>query len=334
MLRAGGTWIVPCLTGRNGSHREVCAHSLASPLNARRVRPHRPLREQAMLIQTCSLSLLSVLLLWVVPAAGSAETLTGGALVVGNGPERYAIESLAKQFETLHPQTSIDFFWHQNARPTEEIRNGGADIAITGQAEPDLPSITVAWDGIAVVINFANSLDGLTQEQLAKIFTGHFTFWSQVYEEGPEVRIGLVQRTWNQNIRQQFETLLNITHQTTVRARIIEKENETFKIINGDTYAIAYVSMGPALQARKDGYGVTLLFVDGIEPEYQTVLDGTYPLRRPVVFVMNPNASPVATAFLEYVQSPAGQRAIKIGASGLFQDKTSSVVKYYPLKGE
>ena len=81
--------------------------------------------------------------------------------------------------------------------------------------------------------------------------------------------------------------------------------------------------MGPALQARKDGYGVTLLFVDDIEPEYQTVLDGTYPLRRPVVFVMNANASPVAQAFLEYVLSPQGQRAIKIGASGLFQDKTS-----------
>jgi len=92
--------------------------------------------------------------------------------------------------------------------------------------------------------------------------------------------------------------------------------------------------MGPALQARKDGYGVILLFVDNIEPEYQTVLDGTYPLRRPVVFVMKPNASSVAQAFLEYVLSPDGQQAIKRGDSGLFQDKTSSVIKYYPLKGE
>ena len=268
------------------------------------------------------------------PMLGAAEELTGSALIVGNGPERYAIEALAKNFEASHPKTSIDFFWHQNARPVEEVRENGADIAVTGQAENDLPSTTVAWDGIAVVTNFSNAIEDITREELAKIFSGEIKFWSQVYEEGPEARISLIHRTWNQNIRQPFEKFLGLENHKGIRARVVEKENETFKAINGDIYSISYVSMGPALQARKDGYGVTLLFVDDIEPEYQTVLDGTYPLRRPVVFVMNPNASPVALAFLEYVLSPQGQRAIKVGASGLFQDKTSSVIKYYPLKGE
>ena len=277
---------------------------------------------------------LMVLLPFGSPGLGAAEELTGSALIVGNGPERYAVEALAKNFEASHPKTSIDFFWHQNARPVEEVRENGADIAVTGQAEQDLPSTTVAWDGIAVVTNFSNAIEDLTRDQLAKIFSGEIKFWSQVYEEGPEARISLIHRTWNQNIRQPFETFLGLENHKGIRAKVVEKENETFKAINGDIYSISYVSMGPALQARKDGYGVTLLFVDDIEPEYQTVLDGTYPLRRPVVFVMNPKASPVAQAFLEYVLSPQGQRAIKAGASGLFQDKTSSVIKYYPLKGE
>ena len=269
-----------------------------------------------------------------LPVPGAAEELTGSALIVGNGPERYAFEALAKNFEALHPKTSIDFFWHQNARPVEEVREHGADIAITGQAEQDLPSTTVAWDGIAVVTNFSNAIEDITRDQLTKIFSGKIKYWSQVYEEGPEARISLIHRAWNQNIRQPFEQFLGLENHKGIRAKIVEKENETFKAINGDIYSISYVSMGPALQARKDGYGVTLLFIDDIEPEYQTVLDGTYPLRRPVVFVMNPKASPVARAFLEYVLSPQGQRAIKIGASGLFQDKTSSVIKYYPLNGE
>ena len=277
---------------------------------------------------------LTALLLFCLPVVGAAEELTGSALIVGNGPERYAIEALAKNFEALHPKTSIDFFWHQNARPAEEVRENAADIAITGQAEKDLPSTTVAWDGIAVVTNFSNAVEDVTRDQLAKIFSGKIKYWSQVYEDGPEARISLIHRTWNQNIRQPFETWLGLENHEGIRSKVVEKENETFKAINGDIYSISYVSMGPALQARKDGYGVTLLFVDDIEPEYQTVLDGTYPLRRPVVFVMNPNASPVARAFLEYVLSPQGQRAIKTGASGLFQDKTSSVIKYYPLDGE
>ena len=277
---------------------------------------------------------LMALLPFGLPLVGAAEELTGSALIVGNGPERYAIEALAKNFEALHPKTSIDFFWHQNARPIEEVRENAADIAITGQAEHDLPSTTVAWDGIAVVTNFANTTEEITREQLAKIFAGKIRFWSQVYEDGPEARISLIHRAWNQNIRQPFEKFLGLENHRELQAKVVEKESETFKAINGDIYSISYVSMGPALQARKDGYGVTLLFVDDIEPEYQTVLDGTYPLRRPVVFVMNPNASPVAQAFLAYVLSPQGQRAIKIGASGLFHDKTSSVIKYYPLNGE
>ena len=293
-------------------------------------------RENAMLPKTLALAAfwLMALLPFGWPATGATEELTGAALIVGNGPERYAIEALAKNFEALHPKTSIDFFWHQNARPVEEVQENGADIAITGQAEEGLPSTTVAWDGIAVVTNFSNAIEDITREQLAKIFSGEIKFWAQVYEEGPEARISLIHRTWNQNIRQPFEKFLGLENHKGIRATVVEKENETFKAINGDIYSISYVSMGPALQARKDGYGVTLLFVDDIEPEYQTVLDGTYPLRRPVVFVMNPNASPVARAFLEYVLSPQGQRAIKIGASGLFQDKTSSVIKYYPLEGE
>lgn len=268
-----------------------------------------------------------------LPAIGSPEELRGSALIVGNGPERYAVKSLAKDFEALHPNASLDFFWHQNARPVEEVRKSAADVAVTGQAEKDLPSTTVAWDGIAVVTNFANPVEALTREELAKIFSGTFQYWSQVDEDGPEARISLIHRTWNQNIRQPFERLLGITRHKAIKGTTVEKEEATFKAINGDIYSISYVSMGPALQARRDGYGVTLLFVDDVEPEDQTVLDGTYPLRRPIVFVMRPHASPVAQAFLEYVVSPAGQRAIRTGASGLFQDKTSSVIKYYPLNG-
>ena len=51
---------------------------------------------------------------------------------------------------------------------------------------------------------------------------------------------------------------------------------------------------------RKDGYGVTLLFIDGFEPEYQTVLDGTYPHSTPnCLCPWEKTPIPVAAAFLE-----------------------------------
>ena len=271
----------------------------------------------------------------LLPETGQAENLhlKGTCLIIGNGPERYVIEALAKEFETLHPETSLDFFWHENARPGEVVQEGKADIAIAGEPLPHLESTIVAWDGIAVVANFANPIDALTSEQLAQIFSGKLNFWSEIYEEGPETKIRLIHRTWNQNIRQSFEKLLGLQKRRGgPRAKVVQTEVQAFKAVNGDIYSLTYVSMGPALQAKKDGYGVTLLFVDGIEPEYQTVLDSTYPLRRPVIFAMKKNASPIALAFRDFVLSPKGQRLVKIGASGLFHDKRSAVVKYYPLQ--
>lgn len=281
-----------------------------------------------------SLIVFSALLLVFSLATAQEQELQGRATVQGNGPEQYAIEALGKSFEELHPKTNIDFFWHQNARPVEEVSNGRADIAVTGKIEKDLPSTIIAWDGIAVITSFANPIEEVSTQQLKQIFEGKLKYWSQVYEEGPETRIRIVHRTWNQNIRQSFEQHLGLTNHKKLPAKIVEKEQETFKELNGDIYSISYVSMGPALQARKDGYGVKLLFIDGIEPEYQTVLDATYPLRRPVVFVTGKNPNPIAEAFLKYVLSPTGQRMVKTGASGLFQDRNSSVVKFYPLKGQ
>ena len=313
------------------------SHSASQQQTSKR---HLPRILFALLVIPCTLLFEASFALNAEASSGAQaahsqeQELTGRCLIIGNGPERYAIEALATNFEELHPKTSIDFFWHQNARPVEEVKNGHADIAITGTLEEDLPSTIVAWDGIAVVTNFANPIEEITTEQLKEIFEGTLKYWSQVYEEGPETRIRIIQRTWNQNIRQSFEQHLNIGNHKKLRARIVDKEENTFKALNGNIYSISYVSMGPALKARKDGYGVTLLFIDGIEPEYQTVLDATYPLRRPVVFVMGNTPNPVATTFLEYVLSADGQRAIKIGASGLFHNRTSSVVRYYPLKGQ
>ena len=282
--------------------------------------------------------ILMSLVFLTISVSSSAQAqngeLSGKALIVGNGPERYTIEALAKNFEELHPKANIDFFWHQNSRPVEEVQNGDADIAITGTIEEELSSTIVAWDGIAVITNFSNPIEEITTKQLKQIFEGKLKYWSQVYEEGPETRIRVIHRTWNQNIRQGFEQHLNIKDHKQVRAKILEKEQQTFKALNGDIYSISYVSMGPALQARKDGYGVTLLFVDGIEMEYQTVLDASYPIRRPVVFVMGKELNLVANNFLEYVLSPAGQQLIKAGSSGLFQDRNSAVIKYLPLKGQ
>ena len=94
-------------------------------------------------------------------------------------------------------------------------------------------------------------------------------------------------------------------------ARMIQLEQHAINAVAGDLSAISFVSMTKALRAREDGVAINLLFINKVEPEYQTVLDKTYPLQRPVVFITQPNPTPLIVAFEKFSLSPNGQRTIK-----------------------
>ena len=72
-----------------------------------------------------------------------------------------------------------------------------ADIGLSSRALKDeekaggLTETVVALDGIAVIVNADSKVEDLTVEQIAKIFTGEITDWSEV---GGEARQDLLHR--------------------------------------------------------------------------------------------------------------------------------------------
>jgi len=232
-------------------------------------------------------------------------------LVSGNGPERDLIERLAQAFEQRHPSISVDFFWHPNAKPIRTIELQEADIAITGEEVSSLRSTMIARDGIAVLTNFSNPVKEMSTAQLANVFSGKLRYWSQVYDEAPQTKIVLVNRTTNQNIRQGFEKWLQIPDGIPRTAYQADTEQEAITRVSGNLQAVTFVSMAPALRAKEDGVAINLLFIDHIEPEVQTVLDKRYPVQRPVMFITKLQPSAAVLAFEQFVLSQDGQQIIK-----------------------
>jgi phosphate transport system substrate-binding protein len=232
-------------------------------------------------------------------------------LIAGNGPERPVMTILAAEFERRHPKVAVDFFWHPNAKPIRTIQLHEADIAVTGEDAPGLRSVLFARDGIAVVTNFSNPVKEMSIQQLADVFSGKLRYWSDVYEDAPQIKIVLINRTLNQNIRQGFEKILNIPNGIPRSAELVETEGQAIKLVSGKLEAVTFVSMAPALRAKEDGVAINLLFIDKIEPEVQTVLDKRYPLQHPVFLVTSQTPSPPVTLFEEFVLSPEGQALIK-----------------------
>ncbi|GJL65185.1 MAG: phosphate-binding protein [Nitrospirales bacterium] len=244
-----------------------------------------------------------------VPSRNTSD-LSGTILITGNGPERHLVSSLANAFEDKHFSVSVDVFWHENAKPIRTLELQEADIGVTGYLAPHLRSTVVARDGIAILTNFSNPVSEMALTQIAGVFSGKIRFWSQVYEEAPEMRIKLVSRTDNQNIRQGLVDVLGITR-IPRSAKVVDQERHAINVVAGDLAAITFVSMTPALRAKEDGVAINLVFVNQVEPEYQTVLDKTYPLQRPVVFTTRNDPTPLALAFEQFALSPEGQRIVK-----------------------
>jgi len=246
-------------------------------------------------------------------ATNNASPLSKTILISGNGPERHLMELLAEAFEQRHPSISVDFFWHPNAKPIRTIELGEADIAVTGEEVPSLRSTMIARDGIAIITNFSNPVKELSSDQLAEVLSGKIRYWSQVYEEAPQTKIVLVNRSTNQNIRQGLEKKLNIPNGISRSAYRAETEQEAITMVSGNLEAITFISISPALRAKEDGVAINLLFMDKVEPEVQTVLDKRYPIQRPIMLITKKQPSDEVMAFETFVLSAEGQRQIKKG---------------------
>lgn len=257
----------------------------------------------------CSLG-LSLLLNWGMPLTALAE-IAGSLTIVGNGPELSTIEPLAHAFEKTNPRAYLDVVWDSNSRPVEMVKSGQAHIAVTGTEEPGLSATPIAWDGIGVLVHLSNFTKEVTKQQVADIFSGKITQWSEL--GGPETKILVIDRPRNQNIRDTFESQLGITGKITGAAKVIGSDDQVVKTVVGTLpplSAVSYLSLSQGLSVISGGVAVRLLPIDKIEPEAPTVKDGRYPLRRPVLLISKKEPHPMAEAFTQFALSPTGQQII------------------------
>jgi phosphate transport system substrate-binding protein len=81
--------------------------------------------------------------------------------------------------------------------------------------------------------------------------------------------------------------------------------------VAGNGSAVTYVSLGVALDAVTYGVGVALLNVDQVEPAKQTVSDGRYRLRRPILLLRKGEASSTAASFIDFALSKEAKDIIE-----------------------
>src|ERR1700733_13996176 len=102
------------------------------------------------------------------------------------------VPQLAEAYKASHPGVSFNIAAEGSTTGIAAIIDGTADIGMASRRAFDtevsaasangrtLKPTIVAYDGIAIVVNSANSVSALTKPQIEKIFTGEITDWSAV----------------------------------------------------------------------------------------------------------------------------------------------------------
>ena len=155
-----------------------------------------------------------------VSAAGCAKEagLEGNIQLVGSTSMEQMCIGLSEAYMEKEPEVTVSAEYVGSTAGMEALLGGSADIGTSSrnltQEEKDAGAVEniVAKDGIAVIINPAvTGVTALTSEQIAAIYTGKITNWSEV--GGPDMPIITIGHEAGSGTRDPFEEILGIVDQ-------------------------------------------------------------------------------------------------------------------------
>lgn len=116
----------------------------------------------------------------------TASGMSGKITVAGSSSVTPVMEKLKEAYEALNPDVTIEVQQSDSTTGVTSTVEGVCDIGMASRAlkdseiEQGVTSQAIALDGIAVVVNTNSQIDGLTGEQVMKIYTGEINKWSEV----------------------------------------------------------------------------------------------------------------------------------------------------------
>lgn len=171
---------------------------------------------------------------------------------------------------------------------------------------PDLLVTTIGKDGVAIIVNPANTVSSLTTAQIKGIYNGNFTNWKEV--GGADMAIVVVGRDSASGTREFFTSGV-MGGQNYVPTMLEKNSNGAVQqTISQTPGAIGYVGLGfidnsiKAVKVNTNGVDV--------EPTVENVLGGKYPLSRSLYLLASGQPSGLAKEYIDYILSPAGQNLL------------------------
>ena len=220
----------------------------------------------------------------VEPAQTSSEPakLSGNVATDGSTSMEKIIGSLGEAFMEMNPDVNFTYNPTGSGTGIQAAIDGTCDIGLSSRALKDeevsngAVAHIVALDGVAIIVNPANTVEDLTVEDIAKLATGAISNWSELGgADGPVAFIG---REAGSGTRGAFEEIVGVADQC-VYTNELTSTGDVIANVASNPNAIGYAS----LSAVDDT--VKAVKVNGVEASEATVQDGSYAIHLPFVMV-------------------------------------------------
>lgn len=235
-------------------------------------------------------------------------------IIAGSTSVQPYAEVLAEAYYKTHPDVIIDIQGGGSSAGIIAVENHTAEIGMSSrlleESEQGLFVIEIAIDGLAIIVHPDNPVGGLSLQQLRDIYSQSIDNWSQV--GGHDAQIHIISREDGSGTRSAFESQVMDGVNISPRAIIQDSNGAVHQLVANDRNAIGFISLGLVEIGEQP---VKTLMLDGVVPSYDSIIDGTYNLARPFLFLVNGKPEGAVLDFLDFVQSEEGQRILR--AEGL-----------------
>ena len=252
--------------------------------------------------RTIIAAILTAILLVAALTGCTAKTTSGTVSTDGSTSMEKVIGALGEAYMAENDGVTFTYNPTGSGSGITAVAEGRCDIGLSSRALKDeekaqgLTETVLAYDGIAIIVNPANPVANLSLAEIAAIYTGSVTNWSEV--GGSDAEIVLIGREAGSGTRDGFESITDTKDRCAYRQELTST-GDVIATVAGNPDAIGYAS----LASIKDT--VKAVSVDGVTPSEATVKDGSYVVQRPFVLVTKDGTalSETAQKFFDYITS-------------------------------
>lgn len=259
----------------------------------------------------------------VTSSSSLSDNLNGRLTLSGSTSMTKLCNSLGESFMQKYPDVVVEKSDTGSGAAIKSVMDGATILGDLSrelkesETNESLTSVTIALDGIAVIVNSKNEIDDISTQNLIDIFTGKISNWSEL--GGKDSKIRLIGREASSGTREGFESVLGLSSNPPKYDAEYPETGDVVSKVGNDERAIGYCSLFSVSR------NIKALKIDSVKISENTISDGSYSIQRPFIQIYNNSVNnPLVPIWFDFVASDEGKM--------LIQKEKLVPVKIDPLK--